>query len=69
MSYGEPSGKPYVSLDKQIDDLATFILENVPGEPSQNETAVECAVRLLREWGTQLGKVRRVNSTPKQLQQ
>ena len=33
---------------KQIDELARFILEEVPGEPSRNEGAVECAIRLIK---------------------
>ena len=37
------------SLDSQIERLANFILENVPGEPSRSEGAVDTAIRLLRE--------------------
>lgn len=33
---------------KQINELARFILEEVLGEPSQNEGAIECAMRLIR---------------------
>lgn len=36
------------SLVEQSRKLADFILENVPGEPSQDEGAVDCAIRLLR---------------------
>ncbi len=32
---------------KTIDDLATFILENVPGEPSSSVGTVECAIRIM----------------------
>lgn len=30
-----------------IDALAKWIMENVPGEPSQNEGAVDCAIRIM----------------------
>jgi hypothetical protein len=33
----------------QIDRLAKYIMDNVPGEPSQNQGAVETAIRLLRQ--------------------
>lgn len=36
-------------LREQIDRLATFIMDNLPGEPSQDEGAVDCAIRLLGE--------------------
>lgn len=36
-------------VEKQIDDLANFIMHEVEGEPSQSEGAVECAIRLLRK--------------------
>lgn len=35
------------SAGAQIDRLATFILQNVPGEPSQNQGAVDTAIRLI----------------------
>ena len=35
--------------EKQIDKLAKFIMENIEGEPSQNEGAIDCAIRLLGE--------------------
>jgi len=31
----------------QIDVLADFIVEEIPGEPSQSEGAGDCAIRLL----------------------
>jgi len=37
------------SLKSQIDRLAAFIMEEVPGEPSQNEGAVDTAIRVIRE--------------------
>ena len=36
-------------LQSQIEGLGKFILENVPGEPSQSEGAVDCAIRILRK--------------------
>lgn len=38
----------FLSLQAQIDKLASFIMDEVPGEPSQNEGAVDTAIRLLR---------------------
>ncbi len=37
------------SADSQIDDLAKFIMAEADGEPSKDEGAVECAMRLIRE--------------------
>ncbi len=37
------------SRESQLDRLAAFIIEGVPGEPSENEGAVDTAIRLLRE--------------------
>lgn len=36
-------------LAGQINELAGFITEEIPGEPSQNEGAIECAIRIMRE--------------------
>lgn len=33
----------------QIEKLANFIMENIPGEPSQSEGAVDTAIRLLND--------------------
>jgi hypothetical protein len=33
--------------EKQIDRLAMFIINNIPGEPSQGQSAVDTAIRLL----------------------
>jgi hypothetical protein len=35
------------SLEDQVKRLADFIVENVPGEPSRSEGAVDTAIRLL----------------------
>lgn len=34
--------------DAQIDKLATFIIDEVPGEPSQSQGAVDTAIRWMR---------------------
>lgn len=36
------------SLHSQIDRLASFIMADVPGEPSQSEGAVDTAIRIMR---------------------
>ena len=38
-----------MTLEKQIDKLAKFIMGNVPGEPSRSEGAIDCAIRIIRE--------------------
>lgn len=38
-----------ISLDSQITCLAQFIMDEVPGEPSQNQGAVETIIRVVRE--------------------
>lgn len=35
-------------LVDKIDELANFILENIGGEPSKNEGAIDTAIRLLK---------------------
>ena len=35
----------------QIDKLARFIMSEIDGEPSRSEGSVDCAIRLLRQWG------------------
>jgi hypothetical protein len=37
------------SLESQINRLAEFIMHEVPGEPSESEGAVDCAIRIIRE--------------------
>jgi hypothetical protein len=37
---------------EQIDLLATYIMENIDGEPSQSEGAGDCAIRLLKTYAT-----------------
>lgn len=43
----EPAGDAE-PLPAQIERLASFIMEHVPGEPSQSEGAVDCAIRIIR---------------------
>ena len=38
-----------MDLDKQIEELANFIMAEVNGEPSRDEGAVECAIRIIKE--------------------
>ncbi len=37
-----------MSAQEQIAQLAVFILNEVPGEPSENEGVVDTAIRLIR---------------------
>ena len=37
-----------IRAEEQIAQLADFIIAEVPGEPSQDEGAVECAIRIIR---------------------
>lgn len=34
---------------KQISKLANFIMAEVKGEPARSESAVDCAIRIIRE--------------------
>ena len=42
----------------QIEVLANFIMAEVDGEPSQNEGAGECAVRIIRELQAEISNLR-----------
>lgn len=44
-------------LEIQIDNLASWILTNVPGEPSQNQGACETAMRIMATLQVQLATV------------
>lgn len=46
----------YLHLEKQIEGLAAFILDKIPGEPSQSEGAVECAIRIIRTLQAELAE-------------
>ena len=37
------------TLKSQIDRLANFILSEIPEEPSQNEGAIDTAIRIMRD--------------------
>jgi len=39
----------YQKLAHQIDKLATFIIEEIDGEPIENQGAIDTAIRLLRK--------------------
>lgn len=39
----------YEKIEDEINKLAEFILKNIEGEPKHNESAVDCAIRLLSE--------------------
>lgn len=41
-------GRERDALRSQVHQLADFIMNEVPGEPSLNEGAVECAIRIIR---------------------
>lgn len=41
--------KPRSESQRQIDRLAEFIMNEVPGEPSMSQGAVETAIRLIRD--------------------
>lgn len=46
-----------IRIDGQITTLAQFIMDDVPGEPSENKGAVETIIRVVREqqqWETDL---------------
>lgn len=44
-------------LNEQVGRLAAFILEHVPGEPSQSEGAVDTAIRLLTQHIDRVGEI------------
>jgi hypothetical protein len=45
------------TLEAQVDRLARFIMAEVPGEPSQNEGAIDTAIRIIRTLQTAKPKV------------
>lgn len=48
-------------LAAQIDKLANHILEHVPGEPSVNEGAVDCSIRVMDRLAAELAELRGVH--------
>jgi hypothetical protein len=47
----EDISKDYAALKAQIDRLAQFIMDEVPGEPSAGLGAVDTAIRIMRASG------------------
>lgn len=47
-----------VGAEAQLEYLANFIMAEVDGEPSQNEGAGECAVRIIRELQAEISNLR-----------
>jgi hypothetical protein len=45
-------------LHAEVERLASFIMDEIPGEPSQSEGAVDCAIRLLRDQAAAVQRVR-----------
>lgn len=45
------------SYAKQIDKLANFIMASVPGEPSQSEGAVDCAMRIIESQAKEIERL------------
>jgi len=41
----------------EIDKLAKFILSEVPGEPSANQSAVDTAIRIIRTYQKAYGRL------------
>lgn len=42
-------------LSAQVDRLANFIMENIPGEPAQSQGAIDTAIRLLGMYQAEVG--------------
>ena len=38
-----------MTAEQQVEKLANFIMQEIPGEPSQSEGAVDTAIRLLKK--------------------
>ena len=47
-------------LRNQIDELANFIMKEISGEPSQNEGAVECSIRIMKEQKKEIKRLRKI---------
>jgi len=47
-----------MELQKQIDELASFIMAEVPGEPSRSEGAVATAIRIMRKQKAEIESLR-----------
>ena len=53
-------------IDVQIEELANFIMAEVDGEPSKNEGAVECAIRIIAEQAAKIERLRGIIKNEKQ---
>jgi len=53
-----------MSADEQTKLVADYIMASVPGEPSRNEGAGRCAVRLLDKYRTALIEIMRELGVP-----
>jgi hypothetical protein len=45
---------PNESLESQIDRLAKFIMQEFPGESSQNEGAIDTVIKIMRKYKERL---------------
>jgi hypothetical protein len=54
-------------LGAQIDALARYIMEHVPGEPSQDEGAVDCAIRIMRTQAEKIARLRKIEAAARAL--
>jgi hypothetical protein len=45
------------SLESQVDRLARYIVENVPGEPSESEGAIDCVIRIIARQADQVSRL------------
>ena len=53
-----------MSAKQQIELLANYIMGNVPGEPSRDEGAGSCAVRLLSRYREALARIYHETGVP-----
>ena len=51
---------------EQINELANFIMAEIEGEPSQDEGAVECAIRIMKEQRDQITELEKLVIEEKQ---
>lgn len=51
----------YVELNEQVHILSTFIMKNIPGEPSRSEGAIETAIRLLSQYYSEEPRLAKYN--------
>lgn len=56
-SISDESIEGMAGSQKEIAILARYIMDEIPGEPSRNEGAGECAVRLLKKYRAALAEI------------